>query len=67
MKEVKNNSEGQAVVEYILMLVMVMSVVAVMAIGFRKSILSLWETFSREVSAACPRDCPPKDNLRLRR
>jgi hypothetical protein len=51
--------QGQAVVEYILMLVLAVSIVTILAYGFRKSIMSLWVTLSREVAAACPRDCPP--------
>jgi Flp pilus assembly pilin Flp len=56
---IKNPSEeGQAIVEYILMLVVVMSVVTILAVGFRKSIYSIWNLISRDVAAACPKDCP---------
>lgn len=55
---------GQAVVEYILMLLLVFTVVATIAIGFRKSIFKVWVTLTREVAAACP-SCP-KDNSQIR-
>lgn len=53
----KLNDEGQAVVEYILMLVVTVSVVSIIGLGFRKTLFKLWSTFSREIAAACP-GCP---------
>lgn len=62
----RTDERGQAVVEYILMLVLVISFVGMIAFGFRSSVVKLWQSFSRDVSAACPRDCPPKENIRIR-
>ncbi len=52
------SQDGQAVLEYVLMLTMIMSVVTILAVGFRKSIYSVWDMISHDVSAACPKDCP---------
>ncbi len=52
-------------VDYVLTLAIVVSVVTIMAIGFRKSLFTLWQGIAREVSAACP-GCPPDSRIRLR-
>ncbi len=49
---------GQATVEYILMLLLALSMIALMGGVFRRSLYRIWQTFSREISAACPTDCP---------
>jgi Flp pilus assembly pilin Flp len=58
------DDQGQAVVEYILMISMALSVVTIIGVGFRKSLFKLWTLFAQEISAACP-GCPPNPNVRL--
>lgn len=58
------SEEGQAVVDYILTLAIIVTVVTVLSLGFRTSLFKLWQTFAREISAACP-DCPPDPSIRL--
>jgi Flp pilus assembly pilin Flp len=62
MEEMKKNlfrdEQGQAIVEYILMLAMVISVVAIIATSFRKSIRLIWLQLTKEIAAGCP-DCAP--------
>jgi Flp pilus assembly pilin Flp len=60
-----NDERGQAVVEYILMLVLALSVVTVIGLGFRKTLFKLWTLFAQEISAACP-GCPPDPNVKIR-
>ena len=55
--------DGQAVVEYVLMVVFALGLVALIATGFRKTILKLWIFYIRQVSAACP-GCPPDPTYR---
>ncbi len=52
------NESGQAVVEYILMLVVALSIVVGISKGMRGSLMGLWKSLTQEVSAACP-GCPP--------
>lgn len=56
---------GQAMVEYILMIVCALGVVAVMASGFRKGMIGIWGFYVRQTSAACP-GCPANPNYRFR-
>ena len=60
-----DDEEGQAVVEYILMILMAVSVVTIIGVGFRKTLFKLWTLFAQEISAGCP-GCPPDPRVRLR-
>jgi Flp pilus assembly pilin Flp len=60
------NEQGQAVVEYVLMLVIALGVVTSISVGFKKSLLSVWQVFAQEVSAPCPGDCTPNPSVRVR-
>jgi Flp pilus assembly pilin Flp len=55
---------GQAVVEYILMLAVALTIVITISQGMRGSLLGFWKTLSREIAAACP-GCPPVAEPRL--
>jgi len=66
MKGFLKDDGGQAIVEYILGIVIALGVVSVLAIGFRKSIMKLWLTISKNVSAACP-GCPADPSLHFGR
>jgi Flp pilus assembly pilin Flp len=56
---------GQATVEYIITLMTAVAVVSVIATGFRRSILLVWQVISKEVTAACP-GCPAEPSIRFR-
>lgn len=56
---------GQAMIEYILMLVVAISLVAVMASSFRKTLTNLWGFYIRQISAACP-GCQANPSYRFR-
>lgn len=62
----RRDERGQAVVEYMLMIALVLGVVFLMAHGLKGSILNVWQSFSRDISAACPHDCPPPPNVQFR-
>lgn len=59
-----SNEAGQAVVEYVLMLVVTVGIVTLIGVGFRKTLFTLWSGFARDIVAACP-GCPT-DLRRLR-
>ena len=52
-----NDQEGQAIVEYILMLSLVATFVAILAKGFKAPLQGLWHLFTQEIAAPCP-GCP---------
>jgi hypothetical protein len=56
--------EGQAVVEYILMVLLAISAVSIIGIGFRRTLFSVWGKMAKEVTAACP-GCPPNPAIRF--
>jgi Flp pilus assembly pilin Flp len=56
---------GQAVVEYLLMVVVAISIVAVMGTSFRKTLIGIWGFYIRQISAACP-GCTPNPGYRFR-
>jgi hypothetical protein len=56
--------EGQAIVEYILLLSMVVGVAIMINSGFRRSTLRLWNTMAKEIAAGCPTGCPPPSSFR---
>jgi hypothetical protein len=60
------NTEGQAVVEYIIMLVVAIGVVTTISVGFKKSLFSVWQVFASDISAPCPGDCTPNPVVRFR-
>jgi Flp pilus assembly pilin Flp len=54
MRKLLKDQEGQAIVEYVLMLTAVISLVAMLGAGFRKTVFSFWKMVKVEVSAGCP-------------
>jgi Flp pilus assembly pilin Flp len=58
------SESGQAILEYVLMLMVAISVVAILSSGLKTSLLSLWEFMARQIAAACP-GCPPPPNVRF--
>jgi Flp pilus assembly pilin Flp len=64
MRKFLDDEGGQAVVEYILMLIMAVSLVALIAKGFRTTLFKLWTLFAQEISAGCP-GCTPDPKIRI--
>jgi Flp pilus assembly pilin Flp len=65
MQKLLRDESGQAVVEYILTAASILFMVSIIAIGFRRGLVTLWNVISREVTAACP-GCPPDPTVRIR-
>jgi Flp pilus assembly pilin Flp len=65
MRKVLADEEGQVVVEYILSLLLAIFVIGLVAASFRKTIFSVWTSFTRDIAAACP-GCPTDGRYRLR-
>jgi Flp pilus assembly pilin Flp len=63
MKEVSRNESGQAVVEYILAVLVAMAIVGAITGAFRKSVVKTWSFMTRQVAAACP-GCPPPSSVK---
>lgn len=66
MRKFLNRDEGgQALIEYILALSVVIMIVTILANGLRTSMYRVWEFYSRQISAPCP-GCPPAPSVRFR-
>jgi uncharacterized protein (UPF0333 family) len=57
------DQKGQAVLEYLLMISVAITMVIVINTGFRRIVNFIWQQVSCEVAAACP-DCPPPPDVR---
>jgi Flp pilus assembly pilin Flp len=58
LKFFRRNEEGQALVEYLLMIVIAISLMGGIAAGLRKGVIGVWGFYTRSVTAACPSGCP---------
>jgi Flp pilus assembly pilin Flp len=56
-RDVAREEEGQALIEYVLLIAITISLVTLMATGLRKSVFGLWGFYTRAVAAPCP-GCP---------
>jgi Flp pilus assembly pilin Flp len=63
VRKARKNQSGQAVVEYMIMLVMVLTLMVAVSFAFRRAVRSFWQIITCEVSAACP-NCPSDPNVR---
>ena len=54
MRKLFDDSSGQVILEYVLMLALAVTLVVVFARGMRNSIYKLWKTIAREVAGPCP-------------
>lgn len=59
------DESGQALLEYVLGLSTAVAIVSVIGIGFRRSIMAVWQMISKEVTAACP-GCPADPSIQFR-
>jgi len=55
-----NRQSGQALVEYVLTVVLVMSLFFLFNRAILTRIGSLWKTMAAEIAAACPNCTPPE-------
>lgn len=62
----RRTQSGQVLVDYLLTLALTVTIVTLLAQGFRTGLRALWQTIAQEVSAACP-GCPPDSTIRLSR
>jgi Flp pilus assembly pilin Flp len=53
---------GQALIEYVLLIAITLSLVTLLANGLRRSVFSLWTFYAKTVSAPCP-GCPSPNNI----
>ena len=58
-----SSKKGQAIIEYIVMLSVAISVVLIINAGFRKIRNYLWHDITCQVTAACP-GCPAQQNVK---
>lgn len=65
MRTFLRDDGGQAIVEYMLALALVVSVITILATGFRKSLFKLWEFYAKGVAAPCP-GCSAPSNIRFK-
>ncbi|MEK7690577.1 MAG: hypothetical protein AAB425_06120 [Bdellovibrionota bacterium] len=65
MKKLEVDQKGQAVVEYVLSLLMAMAVLGIIATGFRRTLIALWVGLAKDVAAPCP-GCPPPPEIKTR-
>ncbi|MBL7714902.1 MAG: hypothetical protein JNL01_05500 [Bdellovibrionales bacterium] len=63
LAKVRKTEEGQALVEFMLTLMLAMLIVAGIGTLFRKSLFKFWTSISKEVSGACP-DCTPAPEIK---
>jgi len=58
----KATKSGQAIVEYVLMLLIAISLVAVINSSFKRSLKSIWRFYLKQVTPGCP-GCAPDPRL----
>jgi Flp pilus assembly pilin Flp len=63
--DLAKNEDGQAVIEYVLMVSVTVAASGALAFGLRKTLFALWQSFSRDITAACP-GCPPDPSIQLK-
>lgn len=57
----RRSESGQAIVEYLLMVMVALSVAATLAFGFRKAFFRMWMQMACEITAPCPHcQAPPE-------
>ncbi|MCM2277617.1 MAG: hypothetical protein NDJ89_06030 [Oligoflexia bacterium] len=61
----RRSESGQAVLEYVLMIALALSIVAIFGIGIRRSVITVWERIARDIAAPCPR-CEPPPQVQIR-
>ncbi len=62
----RQSVDGQAIVEYLIMITLALALVTSFNSSIRKSLAGLWTFYTQSVSAACPTGCPAETRYRLR-
>jgi Flp pilus assembly pilin Flp len=57
------NESGQALIEYVLLIALTISLVTIMATGLRRSVFTLWGFYTKSIAAPCP-GCPAPPEVR---
>ncbi len=57
MRRFLQDENGQAIVEYLLMLSVAMTFVGIIVPGMKKLLRPLWTFYIRSITAACPSGC----------
>lgn len=65
LEDLIREEDGQAVLEYILMLSIAVLVIGSFATGLRKVLVQIWERMAQDIAAPCP-GCPPPPGMRIR-
>lgn len=63
MFQVEPQNSGQAIIEYLLILLFVVTLIGGMAAGFRGVIVGYWQEMSCDIAAPCPH-CDPPDSVK---
>lgn len=63
MRTRNSNEAGQALIEYVLLIAITITLVTIMATSLRKSVFTLWSFYYRAISAPCP-GCPPPSGVK---
>jgi|GEM_PF-695941 len=58
------NRSGQAILEYVLMLLIAVAGVAILSRGLKSSLLSIWGYMAQQISAPCP-GCKAPENVKF--
>jgi len=53
----RQGKDGQVIVEYILVLLMALAIVAIIQSSFNVSVRGVWKKIAKDISKACPK-CP---------
>jgi hypothetical protein len=59
----RRKESGQGILEYILMLAVAVSIFSVLANGFKRIVLTMWQQMACEIAAPCP-GCAPPESVR---
>ncbi|OFZ20202.1 MAG: hypothetical protein A2X94_09890 [Bdellovibrionales bacterium GWB1_55_8] len=65
MSQLLRDENGQAVLEYLLMVAVAVTATGIMAMGFRRLLLSIWGEFTQKIVGASPNG-PPDPRYRFR-
>lgn len=59
------DDSGQAIVEYILMVAVVVAIIGVLSVGLRGVLVKVWGKMARDIAAPCA-GCQPPPDVRIR-
>jgi len=63
--KLSQNQEGQSLVEYVILLVVALSIVAIIGAGFRRTIFNLWLFYTKKVAPGCSDGCEADPSIRF--